>query len=513
MDEADRLNEGERACRFIENLSLVGDFSGKPFVLRPWQRDFVHRLFGTLDRNGRRQYRKCFLALPRKQAKTCLCAAIVLYCLLGDGKHGQEIYSCAATRDQASIIFRYASQMVRHDPYLSKICTIHEYTKRIVVERTNNVYQALSQDAHSSHGRSPAVVIYDELHAAPNRELWDVMNSGMGARSEPLTIAITTAGFDRTSFCFQEWEYALKVRDGVINDPTYLPVLYAADPDDVTTWDSEVVWHKAMPALGDYCELEFIRNEAAKAKEMPTELNKFLRLYLNIWTQAESRWIARDKWDQCGEPFDAESLIGTTCYAGLDLSSTTDLSALVLAFPQLDGVLKVLCHFWIPEESAHLRERRDRVPYLTWARQGHLEMTPGDVIDYEFIRTKINELAKMYNIKSVACDPYNATYLATQLQGDGIPIEYFRQGFVSMNEPTKELGRLIIGGKLRHNSNPILTWMSDNCVADQDAAGNLKLSKSKSREKIDGLVATVMALGMSMTTPQPFAGSGAIVWF
>lgn len=503
-------HEGQRAVDFINLLTHTGDYSGKRFRLRPWQEYFVRQLFGSIGLDGRRIIRNAFLMLPRKNGKTELIAAICVYCLLGLGKHGQEIYSAAADREQASRIFKAASQMVRSSPYLNSLCTILDSQKRITVERLNNTYVALSSEAPTKHGLSPAIVLFDELHAQKNRDLWDALTTGFGARAEPLTIAITTAGSDRQSLCHQEYEYACKVRDGVLTNPNYLPVIYAADPQD--DWTSEATWRKANPALGDYLQLDFLRDECKKAQDLPTEENRFRQLYLNQWVSGESRFLSRAKWDACGvQAVDAESLRGCTCFAGLDLSTTTDITALVLVFPHQDGTYSVLPWFWVPEDGAELRERRDRVPYQTWGRLGFIETTPGPVIDYDHIRLKVNELAKTYVIKVINIDPYNATQLAGQLQGDGLPIQFFRQGMISMNEPTKELERLVMGGKIHTGNHPVMNWMADNACVERDAAGNMKVSKSRSREKVDGIISLIMGLA-DASSAQPATADFGLIW-
>jgi phage terminase large subunit-like protein len=490
------VSPGDRAVKFINRLTHTGDFAGAPFDLRRWQKDIVKRLFGTVRKDGLRQYRKCFLALPRKQGKTELAAAILLYLLLGTGKRGQNLYSASGDRAQASLIFKAAASMVENDVTLSRVCTVYHGYKKIVCEPLDSSYEALSSDAPRKHGLGPSAVLFDEVHVLPNRELHDVLTTGFAARREPLTLYITTAGWDRQSLCYELWDYARKVRDGVIVDPTFLPILYEAAAD--ADWRDEKVWREAMPALGDFCSVEFLREECQKAQELPTCENTFRQLYLNQWTQQAVRWLPMEKWRACdgGTPKHLGDLplVCGPCYMGLDLSTTTDLSALAMAFPRDDGSCDVRCRFWAPEEGAKIRERRDRVPYLTWARQGFLTLTPGDVIDYDAIRHEINELAADFEVRKLLLDPYNATQLGGQLQEDGLPVEFLRQGFLSLSAPTKELERLVLAGKLRHGGHPVLTWCADNAVVERDAAGNVKLSKRKSTERIDGVAALVNAI-------------------
>jgi len=341
----------------------------------------------------------------------------------------------------------------------------------------------------------PHWVLDDELHAQPNRDLIDVLMSGMGARLQPMTFHITTAGFDRNSICFEKYDYGCKVRDGVIDDRAFLPVIFEVKSDE--DWQDEDLWPNANPNLGKSIPWEFLRAEFAKAKESPAFENTFRRLYLDQWTEQESRFITMDRWDACKGAL--RPLEGRTCYAGLDLATTTDTTALVLLFPSPDGTYDVLPFFWIPEDNAHERERRDRVPYLTWARQGLIELTPGNRTDYRYVRSRINEITKKYRVKEIAFDPWAATQLAAQLQDeDGMTMVEFGQGYKSMSEPSKVLIRLLLGNELRHAGHPIMRWQASNVVACEDPAGNVKMNKAKSAARIDGIVAMVMALGRAI---------------
>lgn len=491
------INEeaANRAVFFIEKYlrHTKGRWAGVPFTLMPWQRDEIIRpLFGRLRQDGLRQYRTCYVEIPRKNGKSTLAAAIALKLLLADSEPGAEIYSAAADREQASIVFNEAAQMVRMSPVLSKRCKIIDSQKRIVVPKTGSFYRAISADAPRKHGFNAHGIIFDEVHAQPNRELWDVLTTSTGARAQPLVFAITTAGYDRNSICWELHDYAVKVRDGIIEDPTFLPVIYAADEDD--DWKSEKVWAKCNPGLGEYRDIQEMRDMCKRAQAIPALENTFRRLYLNQWTSQESRWMQMDAWDATAGLVVEEKLHGRECYAGLDLSSTTDISALMLLFPMDNGELHVLSRFYIPEENIAERERRDRVPYRQWVREGLIKTTPGNVIDYAFIRQDINRLGALYNIKEIAHDPWNATQLALELAGDGFTMVPIRQGFSSMSAPTKDLMNLVLAKRLKHNGNKVLRWMADNVAVEQDAAGNIKPSKRKSTQRIDGIVALIMAI-------------------
>ena len=482
----------DHAVNFIEQLKHTkGEWAGKRFKLMDWQKDIVRQLFGTLNEDGHRQYRMCYIELPRKNGKSTLSAAIALYLLFADGEMGAEIYSAANDRGQASLVFNEAASMTRQQPTLMGLCKIIDSQKRIAYYRNNSFYSAISAEAYSKFGYNAHGIIYDELHASPDRELWDVLTTSTGARRQPLVVVITTAGYDRNSICWEQHDYACRVRDGIIDDPTFLPVIYAA-PDDAD-WKDEEVWHACNPALGAFRSIEEMRTLANKAKETPAIEMTFRRLYLNQWTASVERWMPMDHWDACSGQVDSERLRGHDCYAGLDLSATTDLTALWLVFP--DGEeYDALGHFWIPAETMREKERRDRVPYSTWVRQGYITATEGNVIDYASIQAMLEALADRYHICEVAFDRWGATKLSQSLTDAGFVMVPFGQGFASMSPPTKELMNLVLGRKIRHGGNPVLRWNVDNLVVRQDPAGNLKPDKEKSTQRIDGAVALIMGL-------------------
>jgi len=498
-----KLDPGTRVVRFINNLTHTkGEWAGRPFDLRPWQQEIIRPLFGTLREDGRRRYRSCYVEIPRKNGKTELAAAIALYLLIGDGEAGGEVYSAAVDRDQAGLVFGVAAQMVRNDRELLAVCDVVDSRKTIVHRPSGSVYRAIPAEAAGRHGYNASGVIYDELHAAPNRELYDVLATSTGARRQPIIFVITTAGWDRHSICWELHDFAHKVRDGIIQDPSFLPVLYSA-PEDAD-WLDEDVWQRANPALGDFRSLDEMRTAALRAREVPGQQNAFRRLYLCQWTEQADRWLDMAVWDENDASCDPQALKGEDCFAGLDLSSTTDLTALELYFPE-DG--DVLSFFWVPEARMRERALRDRVPYDVWVRDGFIRVTDGNVVDYDEIRADINELATLYRIRELAIDRWNSTQLQTQLMGDGFTVVPFGQGFASMTAPTKELERLVLERKLRHAGNPVLRWMASNVAVKQDPAGNLKIDKAKSTERVDGMVALAMAVGRSMVREEPeFAG-------
>lgn len=487
--DVDRAND---AVRFFEYLVLIeGSKAGQPFKLEDWQKAIVGCVFGWIHKQTEmRRYREAFIYVPRKNGKTPLAAGMVVYGLFMDGEAGAQIYSAAAEKEQAALVFRHASGMVLRDEYLSRNCKINRTYKSITIERTASFYKALSADANTKHGFSTHMVVIDELHAHRDGELVDTLTTSTGARDQPLIVYITTADYERPSVCNIKHDYAGKVRDGIFKDPEFLPVIYEADIDD--DWTDPKVWARCNPNLGVSIREDYLKRECEKAKNEPSYTNTFLRLHLNVKTQQDIRWIQMDKWKRCGDKPIAEG----PCYAGLDLSTTTDLTALALFFPD---TYSLLVHFWCPQTNAARRQKVDRVPYLTWAKQGLITMTDGDVIDYKYIRAAVQALAQKHDIREIAYDPYNASMLAQQLQDeDGLPMAEHRQGFISMNEPSKLFERAVMAGDLRHGNNPVLNWMAGNVTVKTDPSGNIKPDKAKSTGRIDGIVASIMAMGRGL---------------
>ncbi len=497
QDWADRIRDpGLHTIQFIERrlAHTKGEWAGLPFILEPWQRDDIIRpLFGTTDPDtGRRQYKTAYIELARKNGKSELGAASALKLLLADGEPGAEVYSCATDRDQASIVFNVAKGMIERSPSLTKRCKIYR-TRVIEVPSTGSVYRVLSADAFSKHGLNCSGVIFDELHAQPHRELWDVMTTSTGARRQPLVVAITTAGFDRESVCYELHDYSNKVLTGVVNDPSFFA--YIRSVPETADWKDETNWYLANPGLGVFRNIEEMRDLARRAAETPALENTFRRLYLSQWTNSDIRWLPIDKWDACNREVNRDALKKKVVYAGLDMASTTDIAAFVMLHrDSTTEEISVMSHFWIPEAAIEARTRRDRVPYAAWVRQGFVEATPGDVIDYARVRERIKQYSKEFRISEMAFDRWGAVQLTQELTDDGMLVVPFGQGFASMSPPTKELMNQVLKQKLRHGGNPVLRWMADNLVVQQDAAGNLKPAKDKSTEKIDGMVALIMAL-------------------
>ena len=486
----------QAAVNFFERglTHVKGEWAGLPFLLLDWQKEEIIRpLFGWKRQDGTRKYRTAYIELPRKNAKSTLSAGIALYLLFADFEAGAEVYSAAADRDQAAIVFDIAKQMTEGSTTLAKRAEL--FKRAIVVPGTASSYKVLSADAFTKHGFNAHGVVVDELHAQPNRDLVDVLVTSTGSRRQPLVVFITTAGFDRESICWEYHEYARQLLDGIIEDDTFLPVIYAADEED--DWVDENTWEKANPGLGVTVKREYLRNEARRAKNVPAYQNTFRRLHLNQWTQQESRWLDMHAWDACNTPVNESLLEGAGCYGGLDLANTSDIASFVLDFPSEPGEEEHhawLPFFWIPEENLVERVRKDRVPYDVWVREGLITATPGNVIDYGYIVRDIELLGERFDIREIAFDRWGAFQVSQQLEGAGFTMVGFGQGFASMSSPTKELLRIILDKKLAHGGHPVLRWMADNLMVKQDPAGNVKPDKGKSREKIDGIVAGIMGL-------------------
>ena len=504
--EAGRMIDERKARRVIDFIQCLrhtkGEFHGKPLQACCRGR---RRSSGTCSAPCARTTPPCASTprrtskYPRSKGKSELGAAIALNMLVNDGEWKAEVYSCASDRQQAAIVFDVAVDMVKQSPALMKRIKIIPSMKRMVYQPTGSIYQVLSSEVATKHGLNVSACIFDELHTQPTRALYDVMTQGSGdARKQPLWFFLTTAGTDRNSICWEVHQKALDIIEGRKIDPRFYPVIFGL-PDDAD-WTSEENWHRANPSLGHTITIDKVRDAFRKAQETPADENQFRQLRLNQWVKQSIRWMPMDKWDECGGVVDPYALEGRACYAGLDLSSTSDLTALALVFPPAseDEPYMALPFFWLPEETLALRVRRDHVPYDQWAKRGFIQTTEGNVVHYGFIERFICELGERYNIREIAHDRWNATMMVQTLEDDGFTMVPFGQGFRDMSPPTKELMRLVLEHKLCHGGHPVLRWNMDNAYVRTDPAGNLKLDKEKSTEKVDGAVALVMALDRAM---------------
>lgn len=484
-----------RFCKVFSMLPLIeGEHAGKPFNLEPWQVAFVGCLYGWKSKRGRRKglrrYSEAMLYVPRKNGKTMLVAGLVICAMFLDEEPGCQVYSAAAEREQAALVFRQASGMIARVPELAEIATVKRSYKAIEIEPINAIYKALSADADTKHGLGAHMAIVDELHAHPNADLVEVLQTSMGSRREPILVHITTADYQRVSICNQKYDYACKVRDQMVDDPGFLPCIYEASVED--DWTSEEVWEKANPNIDVSVSRDFLARECKRAQEEPTYENTFKRLHLNVRTQQNIRWLPIHDWDECAQ----QPVASGPCYGGLDLSTTGDITALVLYWPETKSLVP---WFWVPNDNAKKREIRDSVPYLTWAKQELLELTDGNVVDYSRVRAQINKVCNLYDVQGIGYDPWNAQTLAQQLQDeDGLPVMEYRQGFGNMNEPSVLMEQMVAAHEMKHGGNPVMRWMAGNVAVRINGDGYIRPDKPKSTERIDGIVASIIAIGMSI---------------
>lgn len=504
----------DEVIRFVELLKLTGDFHGKPFVLLPWQRDVLEQVYGTVREDGARQYRYAYLEIPKKNGKTELIATLGVYHLVCDGASGQ-IYCCAADRKQASLVFAAAVEKIKQEPALDKVLKIVASSKTIINKQTGTKMEVLSAEAYTKHGLNPTVVIFDELHAQPNRELWDVMTFGAGAaRREPLWWVITTAGDDpdRASIGWEIHEQARKIRDGELVDPTWFVRIYGA-PEDADIWD-EATWRMANPSLGTSISLDAVRAEAVAAKNSPAAEKNFRWLRLNQWVQLKRlSWLPLDLYDANRSTMALTDLRGKRCYAGLDLSSTTDLTAIGLIFPPQDGLEKWVwaTRQWIPRDNMRERVLRDHVPYDRWAQDGHIEVTPGDVIDYDYIKIACGEIAVDYKVSAWGNDPWGAEKLRQDMlqgvmigdQTASIDLIRVKQDIANMSPAMKEMERLLKSGMVEIVDNPCTRWAFGNVTLVTDGNENYKPKKISKVNRIDPIVALINAMYLALKLETP----------
>lgn len=488
------LSRAEKVIAFCEWLPITaGMHAGKKMVLRDWQKNIINSIYATNDA-GTRQIRTALISLPRKNGKTALISMLALCHLLGpESEQRGQVYSAGADREQAALVYREMEAIIVTVPEFAERCHIQSFHRTITDIATGTTYKALTADARKAHGLSPSFAVCDEIAQWNDRELWDNLTTGGGARKEPLFIGIGTQSADANHLMSELVDYALKIKDGSLPpDPTFHGTVYSA-PDDADPWD-EATWFDCNPALDDFRSLEEMRVFAEQAKKIPAKESVFKNLYLNMRVDAAAKWIGTEDFNACVGAI--PDLSGRECYAGLDLSSTQDLSALSLTFvPVEDNEPFYTLHFaWCPEDAIKTRSKRDRVPYDLWNRQGYIEATPGAVVDYGYILRRIDTIAKQFNLKAILFDRWGATKIVKDLEDMGLTVLEFGQGFASMSPPSKELEKLILSRKIVFPDNPALKFCFSNVIVETDPAGNVKPSKKRSREKIDMVVSTIMAL-------------------
>lgn len=483
-----------------------GEWAGELIQLQPdWQLPIVRTIFGWRRQDGTRRFRIAYIEIPRKNTKSTTAAALGLYLMVGDNEPGAEIYSSATKEKQATIVWGAARDMVKLDPELKAY--IKPLQKNLSCEIMGSKFEPLGADSDRLDGLNPSGNIIDELHAHKNRGLWDVLLTAMGARRQPLTIAITTAGvYDPTSIGWEQHQHAVQVLEGAIEDEEFFAYIAAADEGD--DWRDPAIWHKANPSLGVSIKPTYLAAQARIAQQQPSFLNSFLRLHLNVWTQQLTRWITTEDWNACKAA--PRPLEGRVAYGGIDLSTKIDVAGFSLVVPDEDGFYDLYFRFWVPEALVQERERLHQLPsYSAWVRDGFLSATPGNVVDYDIIRGEILDLAKRVKLKAIGYDPWNATQLAVQLQQalnptvlkTGFQMVELRQGMQTLSEPSKEFEKLVKAGKVRHGGHPVMRWMVANVTTRTDANGNIAPDKEHSGGKIDGVVSTILALRQAITAP------------
>lgn len=498
------------AIKFFSFLTLAeGQHAGKPFVLQPWQQFIVGALFGWKGADGYRRFRSAYVEIGKGNGKSPMAAGIGLYGLVADGEAGAEVYSAAVTRDQAKILFSDAEKMVRASKFLD--ARVQQNVNNLAVIATNSYFRPVSSEARALDGKRVHVCLIDEVHEHPSAMVVDKMRAGTKGRTQPLIFEITNSGYNRESVCYHHHDYSLRVLNGSVENDAWFAYVCQLDVcdrcrkegktmpacDQCDQWTDEKVWIKANPNLDVSITRKYLREQVTEAQGMPSKQNIVKRLSFCVWTEQANRWIDMDVWARCGAngPIDRAALKGRRCYGGVDLSATTDLTAKGLLFPPVvpDEPYRVLWHFWIPEMSMARRTDDERTMLQSWASQGYVTLTEGNVVDYALIRASLNEDAEEFTLEEVGYDPWNATQLATDCTSDGILMVPVRQGFATLSEPTKRFGEWLLSGAIDHGGNPVAGWMAGNVSIASDPAGNIKPDKSTSSTRIDGIVAAIIA--------------------
>ena len=484
----------DRAVNFIEQFCthVKGELAGKAFILEQWQKDDIVRpLFGWKSKDtGYRKYRSCYVEIPRKNGKSNLAAALALLLLFADGEPGAEILSCAGDRGQANIVFHIAQEMIKNNKHLRSKAKVLRNT----IEYKSSWYKSISAEAYTKHGLNCHGIIFDELHTQQSRDLWDVMTTSVGARRQPLIISLTTAGHDRASICYEMHEYSEGLLNGSIEDESFLPVLYKADPND--DWTDPETWKKANPGYGSICNEAYFMDAVKKAKANPSMINSFLRLHLNIWTSAETAWIPDDTYMKGDKPIPYDRLPSLPAYGGLDLASTQDLTAFALIFRDDENdCFYLICHQFVNSVKAHNKKLAAGVDYLNYEREGDLTITPGNVTDYRIVKQYIMDQCAKYDVREIGYDPKFSTYIVAELTEEEITMQPMAQNITSMNGPTKEMEMEIMKGNVIHGGNRCLRWQFGCAIIYTDNNENKRVIKEqKENKKVDGVIASIIAL-------------------
>ena len=493
-----------KAVKFIEThlTHTKGELAKKPFILQEYQKEqIIKPLFGWKNKeDDSRKYRTAFIFLPRKNGKSTLAAAIILTLLYLDNEYGAEYYSAANDKEQAKIVYSVVADMVRNNPKLESYVEI--FKNSIVYNAQGSFYKAISRETSTKHGFNTSAFIYDELHGMRDdgtENLWQVLETSTGARKSPISIAITTAGFDKFSACYKMYDYAKRVKDGSLIDDQFLPVIFEADEDDDI--EDPKTWAKANPGLDVSLKRSYMEREVKKALAQPSYENVFRRLHLNQWTSSESRWINDADIIACNDTISDEVLLSAPCYGGLDLASVRDLTSFVLSWRIGE---KIICKHWtfIPEDKYEGRTGgKDGINYQQFA--DYLEITPGNVTDYNYVKAKIFELCEKYQVQSIAYDRWNSSQLVIECIEEGLKMSAFGMGYKSLSPAAKEIESKVMTGDFIYFNDPVVRWQFGNVQLETDPAGNIKPNKAKSSDKIDTIMAMCMAVGEEMYSEAP----------
>lgn len=510
----DPFGYGQRAVDYLRSLKHPKSrLPDQAFQLDPWQEDIIRQIFGPVDERGNRIVRNVVILVPRGARKTSLAAAIALLCTDGpEAVPGGEVLFAAADQKQAKIGHAEVEGVIlaSEKPVWRKGSVRERYSEDTHIKFQTHInriafpnrswMEALSNDAGTQHGRTPVLAICDEIHAWKKRDLWDVIRTGLVKVPNSLSVVITTAGRGQDNIAFEVIDYARKVSKGEIDDPAWLPILYELPAD--ADWKDEANWHLANPGLKHgYPDLYGLRQLAREAEHKPADRDAFRQLHLNQWLDySETPFVEMAIYDEGagGVDLDDKEADQEPCWLGVDLSSNSDLTAVVAAWGDPESGYEVHPWFFCPADNLRRRAERDGVPYPTWAEDGFITPTPGNVVDFRAVENQIRELCARFNVQEIAFDPHLGRVMMAELQDDGLPVVEFRQGWVTMAPAVKELERAIIGRRFRHGAHPILRWHFANIALDEDKAGNISFHKGKSKDRIDGAVATAMAVGRAM---------------
>ena len=491
------FHPADNLCAFIERLPHVkGPLAGEPISLEPWQVFILTTVFGWVTPDGKRRFRRSYIEVPRGNAKSTLSSAVALYMLAADHEGGAEVYSLATTRDQARIVFGDAQTMARRSPGFRTRFSVNVGAHNMHVLASGSKFEALSAEGSTLDGLNIHFGCVDELHAHKTRTVYDVVETGTGKRDNSLLWVITTAGSNRAGICYEVRTFVSKLLDGVFEDDTQFGIIYGLDDGD--DWTSENALIKANPNWGISVRPEILGPLQAKAMQLPSAVNNFKTKHLNEWVNADTAWMDMRAWDACADTsLDIDNFIGQPCWIGLDLASKTDIAALILIFahPEIADAYLTFGKYYLPEDTVH---GAGNSQYSGWMRIDRLTVTPGNVIDFSWIEADLLDMASRFAIQAVAFDPFQATQLSTRMQAEGLPMIEVRPTVLNFSEPMKILEALVLQKKLAHDGDPVLTWMASNVVAHLDVKDNIYPRKERPENKIDGIVALIMALSRAI---------------